>query len=97
MRPAIAAGGADQSGDSFDGSSGLNSDTQYATAFVELPSADGAAASEDQTIVRVSLPPSALASFGLPVSADARDTNVLADFVLGEDGMPRAVRLVQAN
>jgi hypothetical protein len=74
-----------------------DADTEYATAYVSLPSADGAAFTEDQTIVRVSLPPSALASFGLPVSSDGRDSNVLADFVLGEDGMPRAVRLVRSQ
>ncbi|HUJ83551.1 MAG TPA: hypothetical protein VLW83_16815 [Candidatus Acidoferrales bacterium] len=74
-----------------------DSDTEYATAYVSLPSADGAAFTEDQTIVRVSLPPSALASFGLPVSSAAGDSNVLADFVLGEDGMPRAVRLVRSQ
>jgi anti-sigma factor RsiW len=74
-----------------------DADTEYATAYVPLPSADGTTFAEDQTIVRVSLPPSALASFGLPLSSDGRDSNVLADFVLGEDGMPRAVRLVQAQ
>jgi len=74
-----------------------DSDTEYATSYVSLPSADGAAFAEDQTIVRVSLPPSALASFGLPVSSDGRDSNVLADFVMGEDGMPRAVRLVRSQ
>jgi hypothetical protein len=70
---------------------------EYATAYVPLPSADGASVAEDETIVRVSLPPAALASFGLPVSSAAGDSNVLADFVLGEDGMPRAVRLVRSQ
>ena len=72
-------------------------DTEYATDFVALPSADGTTYAEDQTIVRVSLPPSALASFGLPISSDGHDANVLADFVLGEDGVPQAVRLVQSK
>lgn len=74
-----------------------DSDNEYATDYISLPSADGAVFAEDETIVRVSMPPSALASFGLPVSTDGRDSAVLADFVLGEDGMPRAVRLVRAN
>lgn len=77
--------------------SAQDSDVEYATAYVPLPSADGASVAEDETIVRVSLPPSALASFGLPVSSDGRDSNVLADFVLGEDGMPRAIRLVRSQ
>jgi len=77
------------------GAASQDADTEYATAYVALPSAEEATFAEDQTIVRVSLPPSALASFGFPVRADGADANVLADFVLGEDGMPRAVRLVQ--
>ena len=72
-----------------------DADSEYATAYVSLPSAEGATFAEDETIVRVSLPPSALASFGFPVRAEGGDSNVLADFVLGEDGTPRAVRLVQ--
>lgn len=74
-----------------------DSDSEYATDYVSLPSADETTFAGDQMIVRVSLPPSALASFGLPVSSDGRDSNVLADFVLGEDGMPSAVRLVQSK
>lgn len=70
-------------------------DTEYATSYIALPSAEGAISAEDQTVVRVSMPRSALASFGLPVRSDGADSNVLADFVLGEDGMPRAIRLVQ--
>ncbi len=92
---ASAATNADTSADTS--AATQDADAEYATSYVSLPSADGAAVSEDQTIVRVSLPLSALASFGLPVSSDGRDANVLADFVLGEDGMPRAVRLVRAQ
>jgi hypothetical protein len=72
-----------------------DADTEYATSYIALPSAEGAIFAEDQTVVRVSMPRSALASFGLPVRSDAADANILADFVLGEDGMPQAVRLVQ--
>ena len=72
-----------------------DADTEYATSYIALPSAEGAIFAEDQTVVRVSMPRSALASFGLPVRSDGPDANVLADFVLGEDGMPQAVRLVQ--
>ncbi|MGA8073511.1 MAG: hypothetical protein WB995_08535 [Candidatus Acidiferrales bacterium] len=92
---ALPATNADTSADL--GAATQDSDVEYATAYVSLPSADGAAFAEDQTIVRVSLPHSALASFGLPVSSDGRDSNVLADFVMGEDGMPRAVRLVRSQ
>ena len=77
------------------GTAAQDTEAEYATTYVDLPSAEGANFSEDQTVVRVSMPRSALASFGLPVRSDVSDANVLADFVLGEDGMPRAVRLVQ--
>ena len=49
---------------------------------------------EDEVVVRVSLPPAALASFGVPVSDAGRDENILADVIVGEDGTPRAVRVV---
>ena len=90
---AVAAAAANDS--SGEDAAAQDADAEYATSYFALPSAEGANFAEDQTIVRVSLPPSALASFGLPVSVGDRDANVLADFVLGEDGMPRAVRLVE--
>jgi hypothetical protein len=89
---AAAAAANDSSGED---AAAQDADAEYATSYFALPSAEGANFAEDQTIVRVSLPPSALASFGLPFSSGDRDGNVLADFVLGEDGMPRAVRLVE--
>ncbi len=90
--PATAASANDSSGED---AAAQDADAEYATSYFALPSAEGSNFAEDQTIVRVSLPPSALASFGLPFSSGDRDANVLADFVLGEDGMPRAVRLVE--
>jgi hypothetical protein len=68
-------------------------DTEYADSFVTLPFTDESAG--DEIIVRQSVSRSALANFGLPVSeADANDT-LVADFVVDEDGTPRAVRIVQ--
>ncbi|HXW17962.1 MAG TPA: hypothetical protein VEJ39_06645 [Candidatus Acidoferrales bacterium] len=68
-------------------------DTEYADAFVSLPFTDEPAG--DEIIVRQAVSRSALANFGLPVSeADANDT-IVADFVVDEDGTPRAVRIVQ--
>ncbi len=89
--PASGNSGAANSADA----ASQDADTEYATSYIDLPSAEGVLIAEDQTVVRVSMPRSALASFGLPVRSDGADANVLADFVLGEDGMPRAVRLVQ--
>jgi hypothetical protein len=67
---------------------------EYATDFVPVPYADDPAALEGGAIVRVTLPRSALPSFGLPITeSDGTDT-VFADLVVSEDGTPQAIRLV---
>jgi hypothetical protein len=49
----------------------------------------------DAQMVRVELPRSAMASFGLPVNMDRADQRVKADVLLGADGLARAIRFVQ--
>lgn len=51
--------------------------------------------SEEGHLVRVELPRSALASFGLPLNAEATGGRVKADVLLGEDGVARAIRFVR--
>ena len=46
-------------------------------------------------VVRVQLPRSALARFGLPVNAERAGEPVKADVLLGEDGTARAIRFVR--
>ncbi|HEX7175027.1 MAG TPA: hypothetical protein VF240_07075, partial [Pyrinomonadaceae bacterium] len=46
-------------------------------------------------VIRVEVPRTALASFGLPVNADRAGGRVKADVLMGEDGMARAIRFVQ--
>jgi len=46
-------------------------------------------------IVRVELPRSAMASFGLPVNMDRADQRVKADVLLGVDGLAHAIRFLQ--
>jgi hypothetical protein len=46
-------------------------------------------------IVRVELPRSAMASFGLPVNQERADSRVKADVLIGEDGLARAIRFVR--
>ena len=48
-------------------------------------------------VVRMQVPRSALASFGAasPTAVDSGSPNVLADVVIGNDGLARAVRFVQ--
>lgn len=67
---------------------------EYATEFVPVPYADDPAALEGGAIVRVTLPRSALPSFGLPISESDGPDSVFADLVVSEDGTPQAIRLV---
>ena len=46
-------------------------------------------------VVRVEIPRATLLSMGLPMNTDRGNTLVKADVVVGDDGVPRAIRLVQ--
>ena len=46
-------------------------------------------------VVRVSFPRSEMVQFGLPVQPSSASDQVMADVVLGEDGVARAIRFVQ--
>lgn len=73
-------------------------DDEYSDNFVPVPYADDPAALEGGAIVRVTLPRSALVSFGLPITEGGDADTVSADLVVAEDGTPQAIRLVsQAN
>lgn len=50
---------------------------------------------EGGRVIRVSLPRSAMARFGLPVNMDRANEPVKADLVLGIDNRPQAIRFVQ--
>jgi hypothetical protein len=50
---------------------------------------------EHGRMVRVRLPRSALAAFGLPMNEQRSEETIQADVVLGEDGLARAVRFVK--
>ena len=65
--------------------------------FVPLPSYELRTQTEDLRIVRLRLNGSALRLVGAPVSAALDDRAVLADFVVGQDGTPYAVRLLRQN
>jgi hypothetical protein len=67
---------------------------ETATAFVALPYAPPLAPAEDQHLVRVRLPRGAMRQFGMVVREDRVQEPVQADFLLGQDGVARAVRLV---
>jgi len=63
--------------------------------FVLLPFAGGIEPEDAGMVVRVQLTPASLAGLGYPVTEVSDEGLVRADVLLGEDGWPRAVRLVQ--
>ncbi len=63
--------------------------------FVPVPYGEGLSADDSGLVVRVSMTRSALGSLGYPVDEMNGGDMIQADLVVGEDGWPRAVRLVQ--
>lgn len=68
-----------------------NSGNQY----FPLTYLDSATAMESGTVVRIQLSRSKLISLGLPMNGERANELVKADLVLGDDGVARAIRLVQ--
>lgn len=66
-------------------------------AFVTLPGAARLPRFESGSIVRIDLPLSSLAAYGIDISAAGRTGPVPADVLVGQDGEPRAIRLVNSS
>jgi hypothetical protein len=64
------------------------------TGFVSLPGAESFPTFESGSLVRVNLPATSLPALGLGLPAE-NASEVLADIVVGQDGLARAVRLVK--
>ena len=62
--------------------------------FVELPNVGALPEIESASIVRVSLPPSALPQYGMSIVAGMTGAAVEAELLVAQDGQPRAIRLV---
>lgn len=71
-----------------------NADDEYAGDFVALPYADDPATFEGGAVVRVILPGSALASFGVQTAGLTSDDQVPADILVSQDGTPEAIRVL---
>lgn len=69
--------------------------TEIATDFIPLRSMNAASFQDGGQIVRMELPRSALANFGLPVNMDRYNEKVKADVIFGVDGLAHAIRFVQ--
>lgn len=63
--------------------------------FIELPGSEGLPQAAELSVVRVRLLGSDLQQYGLEAPPDAAARTMLAEFVVGEDGLPRAIRIVQ--
>jgi hypothetical protein len=69
--------------------------TREAEAFIPLPAYDASINPSDVRVVRLEVTGSDLMMVGAPVAADVSERRMVADFVVGSDGTPYAVRLVQ--
>jgi hypothetical protein len=69
--------------------------TEIATDFLPLGYGSTTNLQEGGQMVRVELPRSAMASFGLPVNMDRANEKVKADVLLGVDGLAHAIRFVR--
>jgi hypothetical protein len=65
--------------------------------FVALSTFDPAIPLGESRMVRMNLPGSALQLIGYPVDPQLLDRRIITDVLLGQDGTPYAVRLVQAR
>ncbi len=65
------------------------------TAFMEVPGSEGLPAPMESSIVRVRMAKGDLRQYGFDVPPAAAGELIHADLYLGEDGLPRAIRLVR--
>jgi len=65
--------------------------------FVALPAAAGLPDLESGRIIRIDVPVASLPAYGVEVIPDLRRSEVEADLLVGQDGQPRAIRLVTVN
>jgi hypothetical protein len=65
--------------------------------FVALPTFDPAIPLGESRVVRMDLPGSDLQLIGYPIDGQLFDRRILTDVLVGQDGMPYAVRLVETR
>jgi hypothetical protein len=66
-----------------------------APGFIALPYAQSGVPLESVVVIRVHMRPSQLSSMGVAVPAAASTAQLTADIMVGQDGVARAVRLVE--
>jgi hypothetical protein len=72
-----------------------NNEREITTEFIPIGYSDAPSDQDGGQLVRVELPRSTMARFGLPVNMERYDERVKADLWLGADGFARAIRFVQ--
>ncbi len=77
------------------GNSEVAVNKEVTTEFMPLGYLNPASLQDGGQIVRIELPRSKLASFGLPVNMERYNEKVKADVLLGVDGLAHAIRFVQ--
>jgi hypothetical protein len=74
--------------------SAVSVNSEIATDFFPVGYADARSLQDGGQIVRVEVPRSALARFGLPVNMERANERIKADVLVGTDGLARAIRFV---
>ena len=67
---------------------------EVATEFIPLPNGLASLPMESGHLMRVRMPRSALVWAGLPIHGERMAESIQADVIFGEDGLPRAIRIV---
>jgi len=62
--------------------------------FLPLPASEGLPPTSAVSLVRMRIATGALQQYGLDVPEGAASETLLAEFVVGEDGLPRAIRII---
>ena len=62
--------------------------------FVPLPASEGLPPASAISLVRMQIQQNALQQYGLEVPAGTEPRTLLAEFAVGEDGLPRAIRII---
>jgi hypothetical protein len=73
----------------------ITSSAEVTTEFIALANEGELVPLESGQVLRVELPTSTLISMGIPITAEDVSKPVLADLLVGQDGMARAIRFVR--
>jgi len=70
---------------------------QRTEEFFAIPFAPPMTVQDRGEVIRVRLPRQSIRSLGIPINADRMSERIPADVLVGEDGIPRGIRLVRVG